>query len=134
MSKTSPSNIDVHIGRKLKIDRIKAGKSLQEIANVLDVSFQQIQKYEKGMNKVSSSNLYLLAKYLKVEPNHFFEGLEKEYKPEGLEHPFELHEESDEFEYMQNVSDHELLSLARAFFKITNSAVRKKVLDLIRVL
>ena len=61
MSKTSPSYIDSHVGHKLKMLRLKMGKSLNDIGDLLGVSFQQIQKYEKGTNKISSSNIYILS-------------------------------------------------------------------------
>ena len=78
MSKTSPSDIDLKIGRNIKLKRIKAGKSLQDLADVLNVSFQQIQKYERGQNKISSGNLFLLSEFLETNINYFFEGLSEE--------------------------------------------------------
>ena len=131
MTKTSPSDIDVHIGRKLKLRRIKLGKSLQDTGDILDVSFQQIQKYEKGLNKISSSNLFLLSQFLNTNVNHFFEGFQRDRNATV----FELHEDSEGWDLPDKyMSDKELLSLIKAYYQIEDAAVRKKVLDLIQAL
>ena len=77
MTKTTPSYIDYYIGRKLKMLRLKQGKNLHDIAKILDVSFQQIQKYEKGTNKLSSSKLYTMTQVFSIPVNYFFDGMPK---------------------------------------------------------
>ena len=131
MNKTSPSTIDVHIGHQLKLRRAKLGKSLQELGDVLKVSFQQIQKYEKGQNKISSSNLYLLSKYLKTEMSHFFTGVEKTTDAKA----FALHEDAETLDWTSHsMPDKELLSLIKYYSQIDNTGVRKKILELIKTL
>lgn len=63
--------LDAHIGKKLRILRLAKNKTLQEVGDIIHVSFQQIQKYERGINKLSCSNLYILANALDV-PVKFF--------------------------------------------------------------
>ena len=73
MASKDPSNIDKHIGYKLKLRRVDAGMSQEALGEKVGLSFQQIQKYEKGTNGVSSIRLLQLSNYLKVPINYFFE-------------------------------------------------------------
>jgi len=72
------TSVDAHVGRKLKLRRINLGLSQQELGKLLNITFQQIQKYEKGVNRVSSGKLYELSKVLKAPVTYFFEGIEEE--------------------------------------------------------
>lgn len=69
------NEIDVIAGDKLKKRRTMLGMSQADIAEAVGVTFQQIQKYEKGTNRISASRLYQFAKLLKVEPNYFFDNV-----------------------------------------------------------
>ena len=66
-------NFNKHLGNKLKLRRLALGLTQTKVANAISVTFQQIQKYEKGTNGVSSVRLLQLANYLKVPVNYFFE-------------------------------------------------------------
>ncbi|WP_299568037.1 helix-turn-helix transcriptional regulator [uncultured Sulfitobacter sp.] len=70
-----PHPVDIHVGQKLKQIRTMRRFSQTEIANKLDLSFQQIQKYEAGLNRVSASRLFELAQIFDVSPSYFFDGL-----------------------------------------------------------
>lgn len=69
--------VDIHAGKKLKELRVLRGKTQTDIANGLNISFQQIQKYELGRNRISASKLYEIANILNVPPAYFFEGLDQ---------------------------------------------------------
>ena len=69
------SFIDLHIAQKLKKRREELGIKRKSIAHHLQVSYQQIQKYETGQNRISASRLYLLSQLLNVRADYFFEGL-----------------------------------------------------------
>lgn len=69
------NEIDNHIGQRLKFRRLLMGKTLDDVGKIVGVSFQQIQKYERGQNSVSCSKLFYLSQALKVEPSYFFEQL-----------------------------------------------------------
>lgn len=69
--------VDAHVGRRLKQARTLRRLSQTDVARKLDLSFQQIQKYEIGSNRVAASRLYDLARILDVTPGYFFEGLEE---------------------------------------------------------
>jgi transcriptional regulator with XRE-family HTH domain len=72
------TNVDTHVGKKLKLRRVALGISQEELGNILGIAFQQVQKYEKGINRVSSGRLYCISKALNVPVNYFFEGIEDE--------------------------------------------------------
>lgn len=67
--------IDKHVGRRLRDRRRTLDLSQQDIANILNISYQQVQKYESGQNRISAGRLYLLAHIMKTEVSHFYEGL-----------------------------------------------------------
>ena len=66
-------NFNTHLGKKLRMRRLSLGLTQTKVANAINVTFQQIQKYEKGTNGVSSSRLLQLAVFLKVPVNYFYE-------------------------------------------------------------
>ena len=74
-TKGQPSAIDLHVGRRLHLQRNFLGFSREELARALDVTFQQLQKYESGANRVSAGRLYLLALILRVPITYFYETL-----------------------------------------------------------
>lgn len=68
-------SIDAHVGGRLRVRRLLAGMSQEELANTLGLTFQQVQKYEKGHNRIGASRLYQLAKIFDVKVQFFFEGI-----------------------------------------------------------
>lgn len=75
MEKTEPNPIDVHVGRHVRLRRKELGISQENLARVLDLSFQQVQKYERGDNRISASKLYEIAHALSTSISFFFKGL-----------------------------------------------------------
>jgi transcriptional regulator with XRE-family HTH domain len=75
--------IDSHIGQCIRQFRRLRGLTLQELSGILNISFQQLQKYEKGTNRVSASKLYAIALALKVHPHLFFHGMQKGNESSG---------------------------------------------------
>ena len=72
---SSPHPIDLHVGRRIAEKRLALGYNQSELGRALDLTFQQIQKYEKGANRVSASKLWLIARFFKVDMAYFFEDL-----------------------------------------------------------
>lgn len=70
-----PNPVDRHVGQKLAARRIALGRSQSDVARALGLSFQQVQKYERGSNRISASKLWEAAAYLDVAVGYFFEGL-----------------------------------------------------------
>lgn len=71
-----PHRVDIHVGQKLRQRRWLVGMTQQELAAMVGIKFQQIQKYETGANRVSASRLWDIAEALNVTAAHFFEGME----------------------------------------------------------
>ncbi|SDI31858.1 helix-turn-helix domain-containing protein [Lutimaribacter saemankumensis] len=69
--------VDIHVGKKLKQLRVLRGMTQTEVAQGLNISFQQVQKYELGRNRISASKLFEISQILGVAPSYFFEGLDE---------------------------------------------------------
>lgn len=74
MTTRSASNVDTYIGQRIRARRLQLGISQQDLGEALDVTFQQVQKYEKGANRVSTATLIAIANAMEVEPAHFYHG------------------------------------------------------------
>ena len=120
------NEIDSHIGQRLKFRRLMIGKTLDDIGKIVGVSFQQIQKYERGQNSVSCSKLFHLSQALKVEPSYFFEQLDNASTS--------LNENSVGFEHKINGNDKELISMIKSYSSVKDSNIRKKIVDLVKSL
>ncbi len=120
------SEIDSHIGQRLKFRRLMVGKTLDDVGKIVGVSFQQIQKYERGQNSVSCSKLFHLAQALKVEPSYFFEQLDN--------NSASLNETSASFEHKVNGNDKELISMIKSYSSVKDANIRKKIVDLVKSL
>lgn len=77
MTKSLPHPVDLHVGQRIRLSRRLAGASQSQVANALGLSFQQLQKYERGTNRISASKLQALALHLRVPIRWFFEGLQE---------------------------------------------------------
>jgi transcriptional regulator with XRE-family HTH domain len=119
-----PNPVDLHVGARIRMRRKILGVSQERLAEDLGLTFQQIQKYERGANRVSASKLYEIAKSLQSSVAYFFEGLADttgESMAEGGE-PF-VHD---------FLMTSEGLELAALFPRITRSKVRRRILELVR--
>ena len=72
---SSPHPVDVHVGRRVAEKRLALGYNQSDLGRALGLTFQQVQKYEKGTNRVSASKLWLIAQFFKVDLAYFFDGL-----------------------------------------------------------
>lgn len=117
---------DHHIGHQLRTRRTTLGMSQIAVAKAMGVTFQQIQKYEKGTNRMNASRLHQCARLLKVSVAYFFEGLEQPPSKPAL--PATV----IEFDHYSLASDRESLELMKALKRLKEPKVRKKLADLIR--
>ena len=132
-SKGFPNPIDVHVGRKLQLRRTLLGLSQERLGNLIGLTFQQIQKYESGANRVSSSRLYDIARVLDIGITYFFEGISAEVQEQSPGHlqgavPLVSEDERDP------MTRRETLELVRAYYQIRSAKVRKHLVDLTRSL
>lgn len=121
MNKKAPNPIDIFVGSRVRLRRLMVGMSQEALADRLGVTFQQVQKYEKGTNRISASRLQAISDVFRVPPSFFFQ--DDEAAPmTGL-----AHETGDVSTF---VSSKEGLDLNRAFLKIEDPGVRKSIIAL----
>ncbi len=119
--------VDVHVGYRVRMRRTLLGISQEKLGRELGLTFQQIQKYEKGANRVGASRLFQISQILDVPPSFFFDEMPESLKP--VVHG--LAEEADPFEH-QHLSKRETLELVRAYYKIPDEDIRKRIFDLVK--
>ena len=102
--------VDVYVGTRLKIRRLELGLSQNKIGEMTGITFQQVQKYEKGSNRIGSSRLYEFAKILKVPVSYFFEQYELTFGDNGV-----LSDNRASFDDKDNVSEKKILTLIKNF-------------------
>ena len=116
---TRVSDIDKYVGQKLKECRITQGLSQQTLGKIANVSIQQIQKYEKGTNRISSGKLFLFAQLLQVPLTYFFEQINFA-NINDLDHDVSL--------------DRDAIAIIKAFTSINNPDAKSKILNLIKTI
>jgi transcriptional regulator with XRE-family HTH domain len=124
--KKQANPIDIQVGNRVRIRRMLIGMSQERLGSLLGLTFQQIQKYEKGNNRIGAGRLYELARILNVPIDFFYEGVEVRLAGQpGMAEP------ESAPPVMAIVSSGEGLQLSLAFMKIRDAKVRKRVLDLV---
>ncbi len=124
----SPNPIDLHVGTRMRLRRQVLKMSQEKLGNALGVTFQQIQKYERGSNRVGASRLWRLAQVLDVPVSFFYEGLGDDNRPASLA-------DSDQMPIIYDfINSPDGVALASAVAKIKNKAVRRQILELARSL
>ncbi len=123
--------VDIHVGKRLRLRRSMLGMSQEALGDAIGVTFQQIQKYERGINRIGSSRLYEFAKVMNVPVSFFFEEFTKPV--EAAEAYGFAEDEAPAFE-QDKLNSKETMALVRAYYEIEDPAVRKKVLGLIKAL
>jgi transcriptional regulator with XRE-family HTH domain len=126
-----PNPVDVYVGARVRNRRKFLGLSQETLAASIDLTFQQVQKYERGSNRISASKLHLIAKTLKVPMNYFFDGA-PDGDNEAAAGP--LGGSSMEQTAHDFLSTAEGVELAQYFPRVGNARARRKVLDLVRSL
>jgi transcriptional regulator with XRE-family HTH domain len=123
VAKKPPNPIDVHVGSRVRARRQVLGMSQEKLGNALGLTFQQVQKYEKGTNRVGASRLQHLARILQVSIGHFFERAPGQLKAKG-------NAPSSAF-VSDFVTSTEGLTLAKAFTQIKDAKVRHHIVKLV---
>ena len=126
--------VDEYVGNRLQLLRTVIGMSQQQLGKAVGVSFQQIQKYEKGSNRISCSRLYEISAILKKPVTFFFEGIDQILSL-NINPVNELREsEQTDFEIEEKTNNKELLSLVRSFNSIKDASVKKSIVSLVKSL
>jgi len=122
-----PNPVDLHVGARVRMRRKFLGMSQEGLAETIDLTFQQVQKYERGSNRISASKLFEIARALKVPVAYFFEGYGAS-EAEGFSES-----ESEQFVHGFLMTT-EGIELAEAFPRIRNAKHRRRILELVRAL
>jgi len=120
----TPNPIDAKVGARVRMRRLILGISLTKVGEALDVSFQQVRKYENGTNRISASRLLQIANFLGVTPGYFFEDAYPRTAAAAI--PLGPNGEAKIADFTS-----EGLQLTRAFAAVRDAKVRKIILDLI---
>ena len=125
-----PNPIDVHVGGRVRLRRTLLGMSQEKLGQAVSLTFQQIQKYERGANRIGSSRLYQFAQVLDVPVSFFFDDMPAQVTGRG---PGLSEDSPEKFEQEQFVR-RETLELVRAYYKIKDPMVRKRVFELTKAI
>ena len=124
-----PNPIDVHVGSRVRLRRTLLGMSQEKLGEAIGLTFQQVQKYERGANRISASTLFRISKVLEVPVSYFFDGLHDPAKVAG-----------ERYAQVYDTVLQDLLlepngpALAEAFLSIRRRGIRKSVTDLVRAI
>ncbi len=129
-----PNPIDIHVGVRVRLRRNLLGMSLQTLAKAIGVTYQQLQKYERGVNRVGASRLFNLGRALDVPISFFFEDLSPAAAGGGKRRARGLSEAPAAVLEPDSLSKRETMELIRAYYRVTDPRVRKRVLDLLQAL
>ena len=121
-----PKAVDVHVGSRVRLRRTLLGMSQEKLGEAVGLTFQQIQKYERGTNRIGSSRLYEFSQVLDVPVSFFFDDMPAETagRPPGLR------EEGQANFGTEQLARRETLELVRAYYRISDPAVRKRIFEL----
>ncbi len=129
-----PHPIDIHVGARMRERRMLIGMSQEQLGQRIGITFQQIQKYERGINRIGSSRLYDLAQVLEVPVSYFF----GELGSEGDGRPFDPNRRpgvsGEEPPSLNLPTRREALDLARAYHAIEDPRIRRRLLDMVKSL
>lgn len=128
-----PNPVDIYVGSRLKLRRLILGISQKKMAEKLGITFQQVQKYENGINRISASRLWDISKLLKVQVEYFFDGMNESIQAQSsrslrkntIRSRQEIGESFDDPMLRQ-----ESIRLIKAYSRINNEKLCRKLLDL----
>ena len=125
MTKKETNPVDHHVGARVRARRVLLGMSQEKLGDALGVTFQQVQKYEKGANRIGASRLENISRVLEVPPSYFFDGMASRPGQPGFS------EDSGPSLVSSFLSTTEGLHLNKAFARIADSKIRRRIIDLV---
>ncbi len=127
-SKPRANAIDGHVGSRVRTRRTLLGLNQTQLGGALGITFQQVQKYENGSNRISASRLYQVSKFLDVPVSYFFEDMPDELA--GTEIPPNLPAQDDAD--LDITHKRETLELVRAYYQIEDANIRNRLREMVR--
>src|SRR5262245_57291403 len=128
MAKKAPNPTDKHVGARVRMRRMMLGMSQEKLGDSLDLTFQQVQKYEKGANRIGASRLQQISHILQVPVSFFFEGAPQ--APGGASAPG-LSEAPSPAYVSDFLATSDGLALTKAFMGIKDNKLRRRIVDLV---
>ena len=127
MAKKAPNPTDKHVGARVRMRRMMLGMSQEKLGDALGLTFQQVQKYEKGANRIGASRLQQISHILQVPVSFFFEGA-----PNVSAHATTSLSEAPSPAYVSDfLATSDGLSLTKAFMRIKSAKLRRRIVDLV---
>ncbi len=128
-----PNPVDVHVGGRLRLRRTLAGMSQEKLGEAIGLTFQQVQKYERGANRIGASRLFDLSRVLDVPVGFFFDEMSDEVAARSPSQIRGMSEEIEDFGPDPMIK-RETLELVRAYYKIVDPNVRKRLFEMTKSL
>ncbi len=126
MSTKAPNPVDKYVGSRVRMRRIMLGMSQEKLGEALGLTFQQVQKYEKGTNRVGASRIQQISEILQVPVSFLFEG-----GPSGMANAEGFPEATSPSYVSDFLATSEGLALTRAFTRITDAKLRRSIVELV---
>ena len=130
LAKKAPNPTDKHVGSRVRMRRMMLGMSQEKLGDALGLTFQQVQKYEKGTNRIGASRLQQISQILQVPVAFFFEGapiISSEHAPSPG-----MHEAPSPAYVSDFLATSDGLSLTKAFMRIKDAKLRRRIVDLVQ--
>ena len=127
-----PDPVDVHVGGRVRLRRTLLGLSQEKLGEAVGLTFQQIQKYERGANRIGASRMYDLSQVLDVPVSFFYDDMPEEVKDRNA--VVETEASGKGAGDKDPLTRRETLELVRAYYKVSSSPVRKRVFELLKSL
>ena len=131
-----PHPVDIHVGSRVRQRRTLLGMSQEKLGDAVGLTFQQIQKYERGTNRIGCSRLYEFSKMLDVPVAYFFDEMPVNVlvgRPGGRGRGRGMAEAAADFQHEKDpLAKRETLELVRAYYKITEPRVRKRIFEMVK--
>jgi transcriptional regulator with XRE-family HTH domain len=129
MTKKAPNPIDKHVGSRVRMRRMMLGMSQEKLGDALALTFQQVQKYEKGTNRIGASRLQQISQILQVPVAFFFEGVPH---ASGGPAPSGFEDAPSPTYVSEFLATSDGLSLTKAFMRIPDAKLRRRIVDLVQ--
>ena len=130
----SPNPVDIHVGSRVRLRRMMIGMSQERLGEKLGLTFQQVQKYEKGANRIGASRLFAISKILEVPVEFFFQDMPDSIADGPTNRKAGMSEPDETAFVMDFVNSSEGLQLNTAFKRIDSSDTRRKLVELVKTL
>ena len=135
-NKRAPHPMDIHVGSRVRLRRMMKGMSQDRLGEELGLTFQQVQKYEKGVNRIGASRLFDISRILEVPVQFFYDDFGNDNKEAmiGLAEPNAPTYSSEKGDFFASLATPEGMQLARSFSRINDPQVRRRILELVKAL